>query len=61
MNFHVSKGPVAAVGNGLLEDLKYLKHLQLAGNMKKMMTIKIAGVASLIFLKKQITNLLKAR
>lgn len=50
INFHVSNGPVAAFGSGLLDCLKNLKHLQLAGNMKKMMTIKIAGVASLILL-----------
>lgn len=43
-------GPVAAVGSGLDDDLKNLKHLQLAGNMKKAITTKIAGVASLILL-----------
>jgi hypothetical protein len=48
----VSNGPVAVVGSGFDEFLKYLKHFQLAGNMKKAMTTKIAGVASLILLKK---------
>jgi hypothetical protein len=49
--FHVRRGPVAAVGNGLLVDLKKRKQRQFAGNMKKAMTTRIAGVASLILLK----------
>ena len=50
MYFHVSKGPVAAFGNGLVDDLKKRKQRQFAGNIKKAMTTKIAGVASLILL-----------
>jgi len=53
MYFHVNKGPDGTVGNGLLDSLKNLKHLQLAGIMKKRMTTRIAGVASLILLKGQ--------
>lgn len=54
MYFHVSNGPVAAVGKGLLVDLKKRKQRQLAGNMKKAITTKIAGVASLILLQYKI-------
>jgi len=50
MYFQVIKGPVADVGNSLLVDLKNLKHFQFAGSMKKAITTKIAGVASLTFL-----------
>lgn len=53
MYFHVSNGPVAAVGNGLLVDLKKRKQRQFAGNMKKAITTRMAGVASLIFLIKK--------
>lgn len=50
--FHVSKGPLGAVGSGSFVGLlKNLKHFQLAGNMKKRMTTRIAGVASLTLLK----------
>lgn len=51
MYFQVKSGPVAAFGSGLLlVVLKKRKHLQFAGNMKNIMTMKIAGVASFIFL-----------
>lgn len=52
MNFHVRRGPLGAFGNGFAElFLKYLKHLQFAGIMKKIMTTRMAGVASLTLLK----------
>lgn len=54
MYFQVSNGPLGAVGSGLLELLlKNLKHLQLAGNMKKRMTTRIAGVASFTLLQRR--------
>lgn len=54
MYFHVRSGPDATAGKGSdVFFLKYLKHFQLAGNMKNKMTTKIAGVASFILLKYQ--------
>lgn len=52
MNFQVRSGPLGAFGRGFAElFLKYLKHLQFAGIMKKTMTTRMAGVASLTLLK----------
>lgn len=54
MYFHVSKGPLGAVGSGFDEFLKNLKHRQFAGNMKNRMTTRMAGVASFTLLQKKL-------
>ena len=50
MYFQVSRGPLGAVGRGLGESLKNLNTRQFAGSMKKMITTRMAGVASFTLL-----------